>query len=66
MADTIQTKGTGKPRRSRSRGQQVLEVVAIIHTQCSNVEDGNEINVAAVAEIIRLADKLRELIRIPR
>lgn len=61
-----QTHGDGKPKRSRSKGQQVIEAVSTIHTLCANVEQGNEVNVAAVAEIIRLADKLRELIRIPR
>jgi hypothetical protein len=72
MSDRVptQTHGDGKPKRSRSKGQQIVEALDLIqlyaNTAITHANKANEIDVASVAEIIRLADKLRELIRIPR
>jgi hypothetical protein len=71
MADTVQTKGTGKPRRSRSKGQQIIDVMTLIGKSYEEfalrlAHNPDEVEIAPVAEIVRLAGKLDELIRIPR
>lgn len=77
MSDTttpVQTHGDGKRKRSRSKGQQIIEACYLIRQHADHVlepeADGEplrkDVDVASVAEIIRLADRLRELIRIPR
>ena len=67
----IQTHGDGKPRRSRSKGQQIIDVMNLVNAQVHAFAtyanaNKNDVDVASVAEVIRLADRLRELIRIPR
>lgn len=72
MTEPVQTHGEGKgpSRRSRSKGQQIVEVLDLVQLTANRVikhdNQHQEIDVSGVAEVIRLADKLRELIRIPR
>jgi hypothetical protein len=60
-------------RRSRSKGQQIIEVMELVgaasrqfHNHLRDKAATEGVDVASAYEIIRLSDKLRELIRIPR
>ena len=70
MPEPITTHGERQARRSRSKGQQIIDSVSAIEAQAIIFKDrsgtSSEIDLMPVLEIIRMADKLRELTRVPR
>jgi hypothetical protein len=72
MTEPVQRIGERQhQRKSRSKGQQIVDVMALVGAQyeafsLALAHNPDEVDVAPVSEIIRLAGKLDELIRIPR
>jgi hypothetical protein len=71
MTEPVQRTGERQhsQRRSRSKARQIVEVMTLLSVAQDNYRKGlrdDELPIEPLVEIVRLADKLRELIRIPR